>query len=85
LINFLRFCTRIFDMSALTLEVSEAVLEKIQQTAQQKNISLEELLLGDFLEPDEYQQHAQKAIRQMRQGFPLGAFAVKREDLHERS
>jgi flagellar hook-basal body complex protein FliE len=72
-------------MSALTLEVSETVLEKVKQAAKQQNVSLEELLLGDFLKPNDYQQQAQKAIAQMRQGFALGFGGSDREMLHTRS
>jgi hypothetical protein len=74
-------------MSSITLEIPDALLEKMQTEAAKFDKSVSELLLeiaqakySDLT----YEERAARAIAQMRQGFPLGVQKVSREELHER-
>ncbi len=74
-------------MSSITIEIPDALLEKMAAAALKFDKSVSELLLETaqekYLDLD-YEERAARAIAQMRQGFPLGVQKVSREELHER-
>jgi hypothetical protein len=74
-------------MSTITLEIPDALFEKMTEAAIKFDKSVSELLLEVAQEKYldlSYEERAARAIAQMRQGFPLGIQKVSREELHER-